>query len=94
MEFVVVTKPIDQDGTFDEAVKGVSVIAHTASPTTFTPEVSTFASSLFYMEGKSDEVVKQDSERDVMIPAIRGTTGILRSAALEHSVKAIVITSS
>lgn len=69
----MVTKPIDQDGTFDEAVKGVSVIAHTASPTTFTPE---------------------DSERDVMIPAIRGTTGILRSAALEHSVKAIVITSS
>ena len=63
-----------QDGAFDEAVKGVDAIAHTASPFHF----------------------KADDPSELIVPAVRGTTGILASA-LAHAPQAvnrIVITSS
>ncbi|KAM0756030.1 NAD-P-binding protein [Meredithblackwellia eburnea MCA 4105] len=72
VEFVFVEE-LDKEGAFDEAVKGVSVIAHTASPARFDPK---------------------DNEKDILIPAISGTVGILKSAAQVSGVKAVVITSS
>jgi NADPH-dependent methylglyoxal reductase len=61
-------------GAFDEAMKGVSHVAHVASP---------LPSSL------------KDTENDLLIPAIRGTIGILESALKEqHTVRSVVITGS
>lgn len=61
-------------GAFDEAVKGVDGVIHTASPFVF--DVA-------------------DNERDLLEPAIQGTTGILESVA-KHApqVKRVVVTSS
>ena len=62
-----------QEGAFDEAVKGVDAIAHTASP--------------FHM--------RADDPDELIIPAVRGTTGILASArAHAPGVQRIVVTSS
>jgi nucleoside-diphosphate-sugar epimerase len=61
------------DGAFDEAVKDVTYIIHTASP----------------LPAPSD-----DYERDLVQPAVNGTTGILKSALMNPTVKRIVITSS
>ncbi|KAM0756045.1 NAD-P-binding protein [Meredithblackwellia eburnea MCA 4105] len=72
VEFVFVEE-LGKEGAFDEAVKGVSVIAHTASPVSFNPK---------------------DNEKDVLIPAIEGTVGILKSAGKVSGIKAVVITSS
>jgi nucleoside-diphosphate-sugar epimerase len=62
-------------GVFDEAVKGVDGVIHTASP--------------FVMQGIKDNV------KELLDPAIKGTTGILK-AIVEHnpSVKRVVIISS
>ncbi|KAL8279315.1 hypothetical protein RQP46_008352 [Phenoliferia psychrophenolica] len=73
LEFIVV--PVfDKDGAFDEAVKGVDYIAHTASPV--------------------PAGVITDNEAQLLIPAIRGTLGMLESALREPTVKAVVLTSS
>ncbi|KAI5476474.1 ketoreductase [Pseudohyphozyma bogoriensis] len=48
-------------------------------------------------EGAFDEAVKGvdvDNERDILLPAINGTTSILKSAAKSPSVKAVAVTSS
>ncbi|KAH8802452.1 hypothetical protein F5884DRAFT_471759 [Xylogone sp. PMI_703] len=60
---------------FDEAVKGVSAVMHTASP--------------FVLEPK-------DIEADLLIPAIKGTTGLLESAATHAGpqLSRVVITGS
>ncbi|KAI0746584.1 NAD(P)-binding protein [Daedaleopsis nitida] len=70
---VVIVEDITKDGAFDEAVKDVDAIVHTASPFHF----------------------KAEDPAEVIDPAVRGTTGILKSA-LAHapSVKRIVVTSS
>ncbi|KAI0271288.1 D-lactaldehyde dehydrogenase [Gloeopeniophorella convolvens] len=70
---IVVVEDLTQDGAFDEAVKGVDLVMHTASPASFnvkTPD-------------------------DFVIPAIKGTVGLLESVQ-QHgsSVKRVVITSS
>ncbi|THU98022.1 D-lactaldehyde dehydrogenase [Dendrothele bispora CBS 962.96] len=69
----VIVSDITADGAFDEAVKGMDAIEHTASPFHF----------------------HADDPQELIIPAVKGTTGILESA-LKHgqSVKRIVITSS
>ncbi|KAI5475819.1 ketoreductase [Pseudohyphozyma bogoriensis] len=72
VEFVIVGD-IEREGAFDKAVKGVDVVAHTASPARFDPK---------------------DNEKDILLPAINGTTSILKSAAKSPSVKAVVVTSS
>ncbi|KAM0756004.1 NAD-P-binding protein [Meredithblackwellia eburnea MCA 4105] len=72
VEFVVVEE-LDKEGAFDDAVKGVQVVAHTASPARFDPK---------------------DNEKDILIPAIEGTIGILKSAHKVSGIKAVVITSS
>ncbi|KAI4165102.1 MAG: hypothetical protein LQ342_001379 [Letrouitia transgressa] len=65
---------VAQEGAFDEAVKGVDGVIHTASP--FTTQV-------------------EDNERDLLEPAIKGTTEILKAVkAHAPQVKRVVITSS
>lgn len=59
---------------FDEAVKGVSGVIHTASPFVLSVE---------------------DNEKDLLLPAITGTTNILKAiTAHAPAVKRVVITSS
>ncbi|KAE9383213.1 hypothetical protein BT96DRAFT_968643 [Gymnopus androsaceus JB14] len=60
------------EGAFDEAVKGVGAIEHTASPVHFNAE---------------------DPE-EIIVPAVNGTIGVLKSALAVSSVQRIVITSS
>jgi nucleoside-diphosphate-sugar epimerase len=69
----VVVEDITKDGAFDDAVKGIDAIEHTASP--------------FYLNA--------DDPQELIVPAVKGTVGILGSA-LRHgqSVKRIVVTSS
>ncbi|OGM49701.1 putative oxidoreductase [Aspergillus bombycis] len=73
LSFAIV-EDIAQPGAFNEAVKGVDGIVHTASP---------FQTSV------------QDNKRDLLWPAINGTTSILR-AAQEYApqINRVVITSS
>ncbi|KAF9791249.1 NAD(P)-binding protein [Thelephora terrestris] len=68
----VIVKDITQEGAFDEAVKGVDAIAHTASP--------------FHYEA--------DDPNELIVPAINGTRGILKSAHKSTTIKRIVILSS
>ncbi|KAG2365175.1 hypothetical protein BDR07DRAFT_1399625 [Suillus spraguei] len=70
---VVVVEDITKEGAFDEAVKGVDAIEHTASP--------------FHMNA--------DDPNELIVPAVNGTVGILKSALkYGQSVKRIVVTSS
>jgi len=64
---------LTQPGVFNEAVKGVDAIVHTASPVTL-------------------EV--KDNEKDLIIPAITGTTSALQAAKTEPKIKRFVYTSS
>lgn len=74
LSFVVV-KDIEAEGAFDEAVKGVDGVIHTASP--------------FYMSGV------KDNEKELLNPAVKGTTRILESAAKQGpKISRVVITSS
>ncbi|KAH9896685.1 NAD(P)-binding protein [Cubamyces lactineus] len=70
---IVIVEDITKEGAFDEAVKGVDAIEHTASPFHF-------------------RAVEPD---ELIVPAVQGTTGILKSAQkYGTSVKRVVITSS
>ncbi|KAJ7162509.1 NAD-P-binding protein [Mycena filopes] len=70
---LVVVPDIAKDGAFDEAVRGVDAIEHTASPFHF----------------------HADDPDELIIPAIHGTVGILKSALrYGKSVKRVVVTSS
>ncbi|KAH6916476.1 D-lactaldehyde dehydrogenase [Coprinopsis sp. MPI-PUGE-AT-0042] len=72
---LAIVPDIAKEGAFDEAVKGVEGIVHTASPV-----------HLFAPSSTVEEFVE---------PAVKGTTGILRSAAKHGtSVKGIVTTAS
>ena len=67
-------KNVADEGAFDEAVKGVDGVIHTASP--FTTQV-------------------ENNERDLLNPAISGTTEILKAVkAHAPNVKRVVVTSS
>ncbi|CAE7150519.1 unnamed protein product [Rhizoctonia solani] len=69
----VIVEDIGKEGAFDEAVKEVDAIAHTASPFHFDSE----------------------DPKDIIDPAVRGTTGILKSVNKYGStIKRVVITSS
>lgn len=73
LSFAIV-KDVAAPGAFDEAVKGVDGVIHTASP--------------FQMD-------VEDNERDLLDPAIKGTTGILEAIQKNNpDVKRVVITSS
>ncbi|CAD6566020.1 MAG: methylglyoxal reductase (NADPH-dependent) gre2 [Tremellales sp. Tagirdzhanova-0007] len=70
----VIVEDITQDGGFDEAVKGVDAVAHTASP--------------FYTTGVKDP-------QELIQPAVKGTTGIMKSIQKSNpKCKRVVITSS
>ena len=88
---LVVVEDITKDGAFDEAVKGVDAIAHTASP---------FHYKITNPDGMSDfspnsHPIWRSRCVDLIIPAVRGTTSILNSA-LRHgsTLKRVIITSS
>ena len=69
-----IVQDVAATGAFDEAVKGVDGVIHTASP--FTLQV-------------------EDNERDLLEPAVKGTTSILQAVEkYAPQVKRIVITSS
>ncbi|KAG7448146.1 D-lactaldehyde dehydrogenase [Guyanagaster necrorhizus] len=70
---IVVVDDITKDGAFDEAVKGVDAIAHTASPVQ----------------------LSVSDPQELILPAVKGTVGMLTSAAkYGSSVRRIVVTSS
>ncbi|KAA8574443.1 hypothetical protein EYC84_005908 [Monilinia fructicola] len=70
----VIVKDIVEEGAFDEAVKSVDGVVHSASP--------------FVMNVK-------DYEHDLLIPAIKGTTNILKAVQKNApQVKRVIITSS
>lgn len=74
LSFAIV-KDVAATGAFDEAVKGVDGVIHTASP--------------FQTSGI------EDNERDLLDPAMKGTTGILEAIKAHNpTVKRVVITSS
>lgn len=68
-----VVKDITASGAFDEALKGISDIIHSASPFVLAPE---------------------NNERDLLIPAIKGTTNVLEAAKANGNISRVVITSS
>ncbi|KAI9324269.1 hypothetical protein DFJ73DRAFT_917412 [Zopfochytrium polystomum] len=73
LSFAVV-KDLTDDGAFDEAVKDVDYVIHTASPFHFKV---------------------QDPYKDLVEPAVKGTTGILQSVLLHGTkVRRVVVTSS
>ncbi|EFY93586.1 NAD dependent epimerase/dehydratase, putative [Metarhizium acridum CQMa 102] len=79
---VVVVGDIAKDGAFDEVVKkpGLEVVLHTASP--------------FHFKWKVQHAVA-DAQKELIDPAVIGTTGILK--AIKRSaptVKRVVVTSS
>ncbi|KAK0460564.1 D-lactaldehyde dehydrogenase [Desarmillaria tabescens] len=70
---IVVVDDMSKDGAFDEAVKGVDAILHTASPVQ----------------------LNADDPQELIAPAVKGTVGMLTSAAkYGSSVRRIVVTSS
>ncbi|KAF2091590.1 putative cinnamoyl-CoA reductase [Saccharata proteae CBS 121410] len=73
LSFAIV-KDVAEPGAFDEAVKGVDGVVHTASP---------FQMSV------------EDNVRDLLDPAVKGTTEILKAIQAHNpDVKRVVITSS
>ncbi|BGP31984.1 hypothetical protein JCM10296v2_003763 [Rhodotorula toruloides] len=69
----VIVRDLADDGAFDEAIKGVDAVAHTASRFTFS---------------------FKDNVKDMLEPALKGTTSMHEAAKREPSVKSVVITSS
>lgn len=73
---LAIVPDIAKEGAFDEAVKGVDVIAHTASPV---PSITS----------------KISDPAEMIDPAVKGTTGIMKSAIKNApELKRMVITSS
>ncbi|EKM58464.1 uncharacterized protein PHACADRAFT_89984 [Phanerochaete carnosa HHB-10118-sp] len=73
LDFVLV-KDLTEPGGFDDAVKGVDAIIHTASPVTLSEDL--------------------DREKDLILPAIRGTEAVLLAAKSEPRVQRLIYTSS
>lgn len=84
---------MQQAGAYDEALKGVSVVFHTASPFHFDFEVSSTRRSardgipltFFSM---------QDNEKDMLIPAREGVLSLLESAKKAKDLKTFIFTGS
>lgn len=70
----------------------MDAVAHTASPFNFAFRVRSW---LFRLRvGLSWKSVLQDNVKDMLEPALKGTTSVLKAAKNEPSVKAVTITSS
>ncbi|KAG5635176.1 hypothetical protein H0H81_012138 [Sphagnurus paluster] len=87
---VFVVEDIVKAGAFDEAAKGVDAIVHTATP------VHTHAIS---PDGKNNPIkqylMSKSYTPEMIIPAVNGTIGILKSALKNrNSLKRVVVTSS
>lgn len=93
LEFILVPD-ILEEGAYDEAVKGVSYIVHSASP--LAVDVGYPQTSRFEMKQSNGDHLYQtiDYERDIINPAVKGTIGILTSASSVYTVKRVVITFS
>jgi nucleoside-diphosphate-sugar epimerase len=90
---LVVVEDITRDGAFDEVVKDVDAIAHTASPfhykSTNPDGMSDFLWILILFGAQDTAYI------ELIIPAVQGTTSILNSA-LKHGnfLKRFILTSS
>lgn len=75
MRFAIWRRGCLQEGAFDEAVKGVDAIEHTASP---------FHTKGEDPDGKFDDCRDPSSihgsPAEYIVPAVKGTVGILESA--------------
>jgi nucleoside-diphosphate-sugar epimerase len=91
---LVVVDDITKDGAFDEAVKGVDVIAHTASPFHYKATNPDGVLPLFFFSVLWTFSLNKPYS-DLIIPAVKGTTSILNSALkYGDTVKRFVLTSS
>jgi nucleoside-diphosphate-sugar epimerase len=90
VEFVIVAD-ITAEGAFDSVLEGVSYIEHLASPL---PAAVRSLSHPGNGEWDWRGCQTEDVEKDIIIPAIKGTTSILSSALKFHSIRRVVITSS
>ncbi|KAF8875845.1 hypothetical protein BD779DRAFT_1664099 [Infundibulicybe gibba] len=78
---MVVVQDITEEGTFDEAIKGVDAVEHIASPVTIDVDDPQGMTRIFLFS--------------LIKPAVNGTIGILKSALRSGSaLKRVVITSS
>jgi nucleoside-diphosphate-sugar epimerase len=93
---LVVVEDITKDGAFDEAVKGVDAIAHTASPFHFkSSNPDGMLIHLFLLKKIALFWTNKYIYLDLIIPAVRGTTSILNSVLKYGSTtKRVVLTSS
>lgn len=90
----VIVPDIAQPGTFDEVVKipGLEVVLHTASPFHF--KISMFDGHAQFSSRNTDKA-PADPQKDLIDPAVNGTTGILKAIAKSApTVKRVVVTSS
>jgi hypothetical protein len=92
IETLVLTKSITEEAVFDEAVKGVDVVVHAASPASFAVEVR-FPPLLCGRLADSCPL-QGTAESAYLNPAIDGTLSILKSAKKTGTVKSFVYTSS
>jgi nucleoside-diphosphate-sugar epimerase len=90
---LVVVEDITKDGAFDQAVKDVDAIAHTASPFHYNSTNPDGMSNCFWIPILS--VIDNQTYSDLIVPAVQGTTSILNSA-LKHgnNLKRVILTSS
>ncbi len=77
-------------GAFDEAIKGVDIVAHTASP--FVSMGSCWSSLESQADvanlARSQHYNFTDAEKEMLIPALEGTRQILRAAQkVRHGVR-------
>ena len=81
----------NEDGAFDEAVKGVDAVAHTASPFHFQAEDPQGILSPCSTINASNNL----GLVDLIVPAVKGTVGILKSIQKNApGVQRVVVTSS
>jgi nucleoside-diphosphate-sugar epimerase len=91
---LVVVDDITKGGAFDEAVKGVDVIAHTASPFHYKATNPDGVLPLFFFSELWTFLLNKPYS-DLIIPAVKGTMSILNSALkYGDTVKRFVLTSS
>ena len=80
-----------QDGAFDDAVKGVDAIEHTASPADFKaqdPQGELEVSLIIFVRLMGSIYL---STLDLIRPAVQGTVNILRSA-LDYGFVTVILT--
>jgi len=88
-----IVKDVAGANAFDEAVKGATIVAHTASPFHYGMFSVSSLSELLELTLPDHTDVK-DNEKDMLQPAIEGTRQMMKACKKESSVKRVVVTSS